>query len=84
MKEQGRCTMCGKPAVNKSFCEKHQKIASRKTINRYKKKMALGLCKKCNEPRVNAQFCEKHRLEYNEYYKNYLKRKNQNADSNTR
>ena len=41
MLKEGRCRVCGKPAVSKNFCQRHDDIAKSRARNRYRKKVGL-------------------------------------------
>jgi len=61
-KAEGKCIICGKPAINATYCGRHRDIYRESQKKRVDKKVADGKCLFCNEPvTAGSRHCRKHK-----------------------
>lgn len=61
MRAEGRCIVCGQPAINASYCESHARAARHKAKHRYRSGLNGAVrdlkCGKCGTKGHNARTC---------------------------
>lgn len=60
------CITCNRPRVNKSYCQYHKELATKKQHRLYVRRKTNSLCITCGKPAVSKVLCEEHLLKKRE------------------